>query len=317
MVLDGLEEVVTGSPQFKRKHKVNFIRYADDFNVTASSKEILIETIIPRIEKFLKERGVELSQEKSRITHISEGFDFLSQHIRKFRMKENDGGKLQITPSKKAMKAVKAEIKEICKSSGCLTQRELIDRLNPVLRGWGNYHRHVICGESFAKIDNYVWKRLYRWAKRRHPQKTGCWIYRKYFQERDGLKWNFTDKKSGKSLLHLSRDIKHLRHIKVRKDANPYDTQWENYFAQRDRKLKLKQSTSYQAKVFRQQDGICPVCRQRIEAEEKLELHHKDGNHHNNKIENVVWLHPNCHRQLHHSINKGVSQHTAAFHKER
>lgn len=310
MVLDGLEQIVTHSPMFKRKYKINFIRYADDFNVSASSKEILEEAIIPRIEAFLGKRGVELSREKSEITHINEGFDFLGQTIRKYRMDQANGGKLQITPSQTSMKAIKAKIKEICKSSGQLTARELIDRLNPVLRGWANYHRHAICNESFGKIDNYVWIRLYRWARKRHAGKTGTWIYRKYYRSQNGWRWCFTDKKSGKSVIRIAQRIKTQPHIKIRGDANPFDAKWENYFAERDWLLKLKSCNSFQAKVFKRQQGACLVCKQRIETEEELDLHHLDGNHSNNKLDNVVWLHPNCHRQLHYS-NRAI-RHTAA-----
>lgn len=311
MVLDGLEQVVTHSPMFKRKHKINFIRYADDFIVSASSKEILQEVIMPRIEAFLNQRGVELSREKSKITHISEGFDFLGQTIRKYRMDHTNGGKLQITPSQASMKAIKAKIKEICKGSGQLTTRELIDRLNPVLRGWANYHRHVICNESFGKVDSYVWIRLYRWAKKRHGGKTGAWIYQKYFRTQNGWRWCFTDKKSRKSVIRIAQRIKAQPHIKIKADANPFDAKWENYFAERDRMLKLRSCNSFQAKVFKRQEGICPVCKQRIEAETELDLHHWDGNHSNNKLDTVVWLHPNCHRQLHYS--NGIQCHTAAF----
>lgn len=311
MVLDGLEEVVTHSQIFKRTHKINFIRYADDFIVSASSKEILQKVITPRIESFLSQRGVKLSREKSKITHISEGFDFLGQTIRKYRMDQTNGGKLQITPSQTSMKAIKTKIKEICKSSGQLTTRELIDRLNPVLRGWANYHRHVICNESFGKIDSYVWIRLYRWAKKRHGGKTGAWIYQKYFRTQNGWRWCFTDKKSGKNVIRIAQRIKAQSHIKIKADANPFDAKWENYFAERDRMLKLRSCNSFQGKVFKRQEGICPVCKQRIEAEAELDLHHWDGNHSNNKLDNVVWLHPNCHRQLHYS--NGVQRYTAAF----
>ena len=297
MVLDGLEAVILHNSNFKRQHKLNFVRYADDFIVSAASKEILEEVIVPRIEAFLVERGVELSREKTRITHISEGLDFLGQTIRKYRA----NGKLQITPSKASMKAVKAEIKDICKSSCNLSPRQLIKRLNPVLRGWANYHRHVICAESFSQIDHYVWQRLYQWAKRRHARKSGRWIYRKYFRRKNGWKWCFTDKKSNQSIIHISQQIKHQVHIKIRNEANPFDARWENYFAKRDRMLKLKLCSQFQAKVFRRQQGICPVCKQAIAADEEVDLHHLDENHQNNKLDNVVWLHPNCHRQLHHS----------------
>ena len=137
--------------------------------VTASSEEVLREEIIPKINAFLEPRGVRLSEQKTKVTHISQGFDFLGQTIRKFVRRDASLGKIQITPSRASFKAIKAKVKAICKASGGLTQAQLIDQLNPVLRGWANYHRHVICAETFSKLDSYVWRRLFRWGETTPP----------------------------------------------------------------------------------------------------------------------------------------------------
>lgn len=151
-----------------------------DFIVTASSKEVLVDVIWPKIDAFLKQRGVALSEEKTKITHISEGFDFLGQ-VRHKPPTQTGKGKLRITPGKQSLKQIKAKVSEICKSSKGLSQGRLIDKLNPVLRGWANYHRHTICADRFAQLDSHVWDRVFRWGRRRHPNKTAQWIANRYF----------------------------------------------------------------------------------------------------------------------------------------
>lgn len=304
MVLDGLEDLVRGTTSFRKANSINFIRYADDFIVTANNRKGLEEIVIPKINDFLKPRGVALSEEKTKITHITEGFDFLGQTIRKFKRKSGKIGKIQIFPSQKSLKAIKARIKDICKSSVGLSAEQLIGRLNPVLRGWANYHRHVICSDTFSEVDHYVWKRLYRWAKRRHPNKTGAWLAKRYFTEKHGRKWTFWDRKSQKTLICIQQAIKHQEHVKIKADANPFTKEWDEYFKKRDRNLKEDAVTEFKGMVLARQKGICPGCHQVIEHDEEIDLHHKDGNHSNNQLANVVFVHPNCHRQIHHTKDR-------------
>jgi RNA-directed DNA polymerase len=298
-VFDGLEAVIHGSAWQRRVHNINYIRWADDFIVTANSREVLEEVILPRINAFLADRGVRLSPTKTLITPIEQGFDFLGQTIRKYPRLNGKPAKLQITPSKASVEAVKAKIKALCKQAAGAPPGQLIDQLNPVLRGWANYHRHVICGEAFGQLDNYVWRRMYRWAKHRHASKTGRWIAQRYFPHRPGESWRFTDPKTGKQLMRIQEAVKAQRHLKIKGEANPFDREWNEYFQRRDRQLALKASSRFRATVLTRQKGFCTVCRQVIQCEEELELHHRDYNHQNNRIGNLVLLHPNCHRQLH------------------
>lgn len=299
MVLDGLEEVVKDDKHFQQTYRINYVRYADDFVVTGNDKRILEQVVKPRIVEFLKQRGVELSEEKTKITHISEGFDFLGQNVRKYQSTHKN--KLRITPSKDSIQRIQAKIKDICKSSLHLSPTELIKRLNPVLRGWANYHRHTICNIAFPQIDHYVYRRLMRWAKRRHPTKTGCWIKKKYFCIHQGWDWTFYDKKTGQRLIHIPQAIKPQKHVKIRADANPYDEQWAEYFKTRDKNTKLKRMYGLRFKVYHKQLGVCTCCKQPLNMKQVIELHHKDGDNRNNKVDNLVLLHLNCHRQVHHS----------------
>jgi len=301
MVLDGLEDVVHGGPWHRRVHKINYVRWADDFIVTANSQEVLAETVLPSINTFLAARGVRLSPHKTIITPLTQGFDFLGQTIRKYARPHGQPAKLQITPSKASVQTIKAKIKTLCHQAAGKTPAYLIATLNPILRGWANYHRHIICGEIFAQLDSFVWRRLYRWAKLRHPNKTGRWIVQRYFPHQRGESWRFTDPTTGKRLIRIQEAVKPQRHIKVKSDANPFDPHWEVYFQDRDRQLAVKATSALRAQLLQQQTGRCPICRQIIQCEEPLELHHRDGNHQNNRRTNLILLHPNCHRQAHYA----------------
>jgi RNA-directed DNA polymerase len=162
----------------------------------------------------------------------------------------------------------------------------------------------VICGSTFAHLDSFVWHRTYRWAKRRHANKTGRWITQRYFPHQPGEPWHFTDPRTGQQLLRVQVTIKPQRHLKVKATANPFDPTWAVYFQQRDRQLTQQASSPFRATVLRQQHGLCPVCRQVIQWEEELELHHRDGNHLNNHLPNLLFSHPNCHRQHHYASGK-------------
>jgi RNA-directed DNA polymerase len=301
LVLDGLEAIVQGSSWQRSVHNINYVRWADDFIVTATSRQVLTETVLPRLNAFLAERGVRLSAEKTVITPSAQGFDFLGQTVRKPERPNGKPAKLQITPSKASFQALKDKVRTLCKQARGATPEQLIDTLTPVLRGWANYHRYVICGETFAKVDNFVWQRMYRWAKRRHSDKTGRWITDRYFPHRKGERWQFTDPATGKQLLRVQEAVKPQRYLKIRGAANPFDPAWEAYFQDRDRKLALQASSPFRATLLRQQHGRCPGCRQVIQVEEEVELHHRDGYHQNNQLGNLVLLHPNCHRQEHYA----------------
>lgn len=231
MTLDGLESAIKKA--VPKGTKVHVIRYADDFIVTGVSKDILLETVKPVIGHFLSQRGLNLSEEKTRITSIEDGFDFLGQHLRKF------GEKLIITPSKSSVNGIVAKTRKIIKSNLGGTTLELLRELNPVLRGWANYHRHICSKKTFRYVDTCIFNNLWTWAKRRHRNKKVQWILNKYFRTIGNRKWCFfaTQKTEDDGaividLLHASM-VKIVRHIKIRGNANPYDNGWQEYFSKR------------------------------------------------------------------------------------
>jgi RNA-directed DNA polymerase len=239
--LDGMEKLVK-----ERYHniqvwrgkiyrpKVNLIRYADDFVVTAQNRETL-EDIKTLLANFLAQRGLTLSEEKTLITHISNGFDFLGFNIRKYN------GKLLIKPSKKSQKKITEKLHEVTFSNKAASQCSLIEKLNPVITGWGNYFRHVVSKEVFAKIDYSLVGQLKRWAFRRHNNKSKRWVLKKYFKSENNRKWVFKNSRKVNDVkqvctLRKLADIPIIRHVKIRKDANPFDLKWETYFENRSRK---------------------------------------------------------------------------------
>ncbi len=230
MTLDGLEHTLAEAfPQARSKRlKMNMVRYADDFIITGNSKEWLQNEVRPVVVNFLAVRGLTLSPEKTSITHITEGFDFLGWNMRKYN------GKLLIKPSKANIKAHLNKVREIIKGNKAIKQISLIRLLNPVLRGWANYHRHIVAKETFGYVDAQVWSMLWQWATRRHPNKGGRWVKAKYFKTREYRNWVFAaeDEKQGRKEIRLlsESDTPIRRHIKIKADANPHDQKWEKYF---------------------------------------------------------------------------------------
>ncbi len=226
IALDGIQERL--KEKFRKQDKIHFVRYADDFIVTGNNKELLRDQVKPLIVAFLKERGLELSEEKTRISHIDDGFIFLGFNIRKYK------GKLMIKPANPSVAAIKLKIKEMFTTHKSAKTDNLINQLNPIIRGWANYYRHVVSQQTFDNVDNAIWKMTWQWSKRRHPNKSSKWIVNKYYQTKGSKNWVFCEKNSKHSLLTMS-SVPIRRHIKIRSDANPYDPHWKEYFSNRSK----------------------------------------------------------------------------------
>jgi RNA-directed DNA polymerase len=229
MTLDGLERAVRNA--VPRRSRVNFVRYADDFIVTGKSKRLLEENVRPAVEEFLAKRGLTLSAEKTAITHIHNGFTFLGQTFRKH------GNVLHITPSTEGVLALTRKLGDVIREYVSAPMPALIKKLNQMLRGWGNYHRHVVASEAFSRVDTYVYEQLWRMLRRRHPNKSKKWLVKKYWST-PGHKWVFSTlatTKRGKRRYLVQRlsSIGIRRHIKVKADANPYMPEYGGYFWRR------------------------------------------------------------------------------------
>ncbi len=184
------------------------------------------------MEAFLQERGLELSPEKTRLTPIEEGFDFLGQNGCKYN------GTLLIKPSKKSVAALLGKVREVVRVNRANAAGVLILQLNPIIRGWAGYHRHVASKETFARVDHQIFQMVWRWARRRHPNKNLRWIKDKYFGLYGGDHWRlFGQVERGGAVktlyLYKASSVPIERHVKIQMHANPYDPQWELYFEKR------------------------------------------------------------------------------------
>ena len=295
--LHGLEELV-------RKHnkKMGIIRYADDFVVTAKSRKEL-EEIIPKVKQWLAERGLELNTEKTKIVHIDEGFNFLGFNARCYK------GKLLIKPQKEKVLTFCKKVGQIIKSMKTVKQEALINKLNPILRGFANYYRTVVSKETFQYISHRVWADLWNWCKRRHLKRRHKWVKKKYFHVINGVDWTFccmTEGRRGKEkplFLYNLAKTPIVRHTKIAGTNSPFDAELDNYWEKRN----IKTGKTYWAKgskydqVAKNQDYKCPSCGQFLINGEDMETHHiipvKEGGSYD--IKNLIHLHAACHKQEH------------------
>jgi RNA-directed DNA polymerase len=246
LTLDGMERAVRDA--VPRRSRVNFVRYADDFVVTAKSKRLLEENVKPALEAFLVERGLTLSEEKTVITHIRSGFTFLGQSFRK------QGAILHITPAREGVLALKQKLGTLIRDYVGAPMPALIRKLNQTLRGWGNYHRHVVASDAFSDVDSYVYEQLWRMLCRRHPKKSKRWLASKYWLT-PGSRWVFSATWSTRNgmrqaqVLRLS-SLGIRRHIKVKADANPYLSEYSAYFRRRRQQRVARRPSSFVARWY-------------------------------------------------------------------
>ena len=289
-----------------------------DFIITGRTKEILENEVRPLVAEFLKERGLKLSENKTRITHIEEGFDFLGKHIRKY------DGKFLTKPSTENVRSFLREIKATIGEHLHSGVEKLILALNPMIRGWTNFHRPSTSKKTFRDVDRYIFCELRRWMWRRHPRKTLTWCYEKYYTRVGNrnyvLQGTLIDRRGKPRTIRLIKasDVAIKRHVKIKTAANPYDPKWESYFEERSA-LQMRDNHYGYDKLLRlwfDQDGRCPRCSERITRETGWHLHHWVWvvNGGDESMANLALMHPTCHLQLHAQIKRvdGVSCCTAS-----
>ncbi len=305
LVLDGIEQRIadyclTQGKTYRKRAKIRFVRYADDFIITSSRREVLEQEVKPLIEQFLAERGLRLSDKKTKLTRIQDGFDFLGFHLQKFR------GRLLITPSKSAIREVKGTIRHLMKTHTGASTTTLLKRLNPVIRGWAYAYRYVVSKQTFRRIDHYVRQRLWHWARRRHRNKSRAWVERKYFRQVEGDSRLFSDGK-GHTIFRMVKVVIR-RHPKIKGDFNPYDPAWESYLeARRAQRLPDAIQSIKRLKLWMRQGGCCPCCGGVLDGDRddcgwsSFQVHHvvlvSQGGP--ETLNNLRLLHDVCHRQVH------------------
>jgi RNA-directed DNA polymerase len=307
MTLDGLERTLLRKFPLNRwrdRQRVNLVRFADDILVTGRSQDQLEQEVKPVIEKFLAERGLELSPEKTRTIHVGKGFDFLGQHIRRY-----GNGKVLTKPAKQSIGSLLDQIRSVVRKSRQAPAGQLIIQLNPVLRGWANYHRHAASKRAFGLMDHLIFGILWRWARRRHPHKSRDWVKKKYFHTQGHRNWVFSGTVQGRKAETQTVWLYSLgltpvkRHTKVRGEANPYDPEWEQYFEHRLETQMVQKLKGYRKllDLWYEQNGKCPVCNQKITKSTGWNSHHIILRSHGggDGVSNLVLLHPVCHKQVH------------------
>jgi RNA-directed DNA polymerase len=314
IALDGLERLFeattkTGKPIKPSRKKgsnrgVILIRYADDFVVVAPSKEALEEYVIPKVEAFLAERGLSLSQEKTRVTTIDDGFSFLGFKARKFR-----DGKLLIRPDKAKVLAHLRAIKTYLDANKQTPAGAVVRELTPVIRGWSTYYRHACSAETFSYADHRIWRMLWQWAKRRHPKKSAAWVKVRYFRRTKTRGWNFADAVvPGAFMLPRYYDTKITCHTKVKGTASPLDPDARPYWeARRRERLEARTYSKRRQGLLKKQGYACASCGIPFDPDEDMDMmdeHHTHPRHRGggDKTENLRLLHRWCHHQHHQQV---------------
>lgn len=316
IALDGLGELLASHTKVKEyqssskakrqrvtKQKLpryGYCRYADDLIVTAETKEDL-EAILPVIQEWLGKRGLQLNEEKTKILRADEGFDFLGFHIQHFK------GHCITKPQKEKVLNLLKRIREWLKSHKDIPQAEVINYLNPILKGWGNYYRGNASKDVFAYIDDQIWRTLWKWACRRHPNKGKRWIAQKYFTVKEGwrLKANIKNRRGDMQPITLTKlyDIPIIRHVQVKGTNSPDDPSlteyWEHRQTEFGKTLLAKGSRLF--KVAQNQKWKCLQCGEHLYNGEELQQHHnkqvKDGGLEHE--DNLELIHKSCHSDRH------------------
>ncbi|HYK51467.1 MAG TPA: group II intron reverse transcriptase/maturase [Terriglobales bacterium] len=282
--------------------KVGVIRYADDFVVTGISKQFLEDEVRPWIEKFLAVRGLRLAESKTRVVHIDTGFDFLGWNFRKY------SGTLLIKPAPKNVKAFYGKVRSIIGGNLGLKQEDLVFLLNPVLRGWAQYHSRVVAKKTFSTLDRLIFWRLTRWAKWRHPRKNAEWIKQKYWHSVGNRNWVFAavtseGRQNKLKELHELASTPIERHKKVKGMYHPYDPSWEMYgeALTQERMTNQMRYRREWVKLYVDQQGKCALCGNTMDIDTGWHDHHIDYrvNGGSDALGNRVLLHPVCHHRVH------------------
>lgn len=294
-----------GNKKVHSKHKYRkygFIRYADDFVLTAESKEE-IEEILPEIKTWLAKRGLQLNEEKTQIRHISEGFNFLGFNIRQY------GGKCLIKPQKEKVRDKISQIKTWLNEHPNAKPEVIISVLNPILRGWANYYKHGVSSRTFSYFDHRMVKLLIKWAKKKHPSKGVEWVVPRYFGRIKGDHWVFTAKSRDRkgepkdSYIYKLASTEITRHVKVKGEASPDDPTLITYWKERQ----TKYGKTYFApgsklyKIAQNQKWQCPICGEHLFNGERIDTHHilQVAQGGNDEVQNLVHAHKECHKQIH------------------
>jgi RNA-directed DNA polymerase len=294
-----------------RMDSVSLIRYADDFVILHKDLTV-VQGCQTLIADWLKDMGLELKPSKTRLAHTlnpveneKPGFNFLGFNIRQFTAGKYRSGKTPqkkllgyktiITPSKEKVKVHYAKIAEVISNHKAAPQWAMINRLNPIIRGWSNYYATVVSSDTYSELDSLMYLKLRAWAKRRHPNKNMGYMVKKYWKTLGGDNWVFAtgnDDKSIRLYKHSSTPI--VRHVKVKGESSPYDG---NLVYWSKRRGESPEMPSRVATLIKRQKGKCAYCELHFREEDVLEVDHKipKSQGGKDKYDNWQLLHRHCH----------------------
>lgn len=279
IALHGMEEELGVSYyQDREYHKlsrksVGVVKYADDFVIVCKTKEEAM-SMYEKLKPYLNKRGLTLAEDKTKVTHIEQGFDFLGFNLRQY--KTNKGMKLLIKPSKASVQKAKETIKSVFKQMRGRPVVDLIMKLNPIIRGIGNYWSGEVSKKIFSNLDHYTWIKIRKYLKNLHNHKPFKWIYRRYFKpDYTGVskdRWILTDPHNERTQLFKMSWIPIIRHAVVKYRNSPDDASLKEYFEERDKKEFIRDNILSRRKLAKQSNYKCRVCNQSLFGEEQLKI---------------------------------------------
>jgi RNA-directed DNA polymerase len=307
--LDGLQAVLAqrfGATRRQReRNRVHLVRYADDFIITGTSATLLRYEVQPLVAHFLSQRGLRLSHEKTKLTHIEDGFDFLGQKVRRYR-----NGRVLLKPSRRNVRTLLSRIRELIRGAGrSMTAGELIEELTPKIQGWALDHRHASSKRTYAYVDHQIHRALWCWARRRHRGKSAHWVKPRYFGTHGGRSWRFSGQLQTRKgepygvVLMKAAEVEIERHVLIQHKADPHDPAWEQYYEDRLRtKMEATMAGREQlAALYESQQGRCVQCGELFTERDTWQVHHRQWRVYggDESLDNLELLYANCHRQKH------------------
>jgi RNA-directed DNA polymerase len=279
IALHGMEAAlgVTHDTRGKIIGKRAVVRYADDFVVFCETEEDALDVRDRVLPAWLAERGLSLSEEKTRIVHLSEGFDFLGFNVRHYPCPQTSrsGYKLRITPSKKTVLGKVGEIRDIWLALHGHSVKAVLWKLNPIIRGWADYYRKSVASKTFGKLDKWMFHRQVRFARHTHPEKSWKWMCKRYWGKLNDTRddnWVFGDKQPGKYLLKFGW-FKIVRHELVRGASSPDDPELRDYWWERQ-KVNANHLSAGDIDMANDQGWVCRLCGMDLINGEELHRHH-------------------------------------------
>jgi RNA-directed DNA polymerase len=305
IALHGMEEAIGVTYDYRGQliGKRAVVRYADDFVCFCETREDA-EQVQKILVEWLKERGLALSEEKTRIVHLTEGFDFLGFNIRHYPAPQTSrtGWKLLIKPSKESVQDVQRKLKDQWDKAQGTNIQAVLAKLNPIIRGWANYFRTAVAKEIFSSLDRWMFYKADRYTRRSHPKKSKDWRHRTYWGrfQLDRLDpWVFGNKQTGSHLLKFSW-FPIERHVLVKGRASPDDPCLKDYWMKRQA-AEAKDLTFSKQKLAKRQKGRCPECGESLFNDEELQVHHLLTRSQGGKssYSNLALVHLLCHQHIH------------------